>query len=84
MSQRERCEVLARYLLENKTTIRKTAQAFNISKSLVHNEVSKKLKKKNLFLYFKVKSLLNKNFKEKHLRGGESTKIKYLQLKGIS
>lgn len=75
---KERCEIWAHYMLENKTTIRKTAAHFGVSKSLVHNEFSKKLKRANLFLYIKTKKLLDKNFKEKHIRGGEATRKKYV------
>ena len=74
---KQRCEILGKYMLDNKSTIRKTAMEFGLSKSLVHVEVSKKLRKINKFLYLRVKSLLNKNFKEKHIRGGQATKLKY-------
>jgi len=74
---KERCEIWARHMLDNKSTIRKTAAYFGVSKSLVHNEFSSKLKRANLFLYIKTKALLNKNFKDKHIRGGESTRKKY-------
>ncbi len=76
-----RPEELAYYILEEKTTIRKTAKKFNISKSTVHNDLSKKLRQINLSLYLKVQKLLDKNFSERHIRGGEATKKKYLQLK---
>ncbi len=77
----KRCEILANYLLENNTTIRKCASFFGYSKSLVHLEVSKKLKQVNHKLYLKVKILLDKNFKEKNIRGGMATKQKFLKLK---
>ena len=76
-----RCELLARYIIDNKTTIRKTASKFEISKSLVHNDVSNILPKVNRELYFKVKKILNKNFEEKHIRGGIATRNKYLNFK---
>ena len=70
----------ANYIIENNATIRQTAIVFGYSKSTVHNDIQKKLKKINFSLYEKVKIILNKNFLEKHLRGGESTKQKYLKL----
>ena len=73
-----RPERLACYILDEKTTIRKTALAFGISKSTVHNDLSKRLKHINFSLYKKVKKLLNTNFEERHIRGGEATKQKYL------
>ena len=74
-----RAEQFAYYILDENTTIRKTASAFNISKSTVHNDLSKKLKYENYTLYLQVKKLLNKNFSERHVRGGEATKQKYLK-----
>lgn len=72
---------LAEYILENKTTIRATAQHFEIPKSTVHYYLSSKLKYINYGLYLKVKKLLDQNFSIKHIHGGQSTKMKYLALK---
>lgn len=77
----ERAEVFAKYIIKNKATIRKTAKYFGVGKTTVHNEVSKRLKILNKRLFRKVQKILQKNFNEKHLRGGESTRIKYLNLK---
>ena len=67
----------AQYISETKHTIRKTAQVFNLSKSTVHLDLSKRLKKVDYEMYEKVKKILDENFSEKHIRGGESTKHKY-------
>lgn len=75
----ERSEEFARYIISNKTTIRETAKHFGYSKSTVHNDVSNKLKKTNKKLFLKVNKILKNNFQEKHIRGGESTKNKYLK-----
>ena len=72
---------LANFLLDNNTTIRATAKAFNIPKSTVHHNLSTKLKHINYSLYKQVKQLLIENFKIKHIHGGESTKLKYEKLK---
>lgn len=45
MLNKTRAEKLGEYIVETKATIRKTASVFSISKSTVHNDVSKKLKK---------------------------------------
>lgn len=71
---RGRAEELAKYIVKNKSTIRGAAAHFNMAKSTVHIDVSKKLKKQNFFLYLRVKKVLEKNFAEKHIRGGASTK----------
>ena len=78
-SKKERCVVLATYLVENKTTVRAVAAQFGISKSTVHKDVTQTLMKVNHTLYCQVKEILDINKKERHLRGGEATKQKYIQ-----
>lgn len=73
----------ANYILENQTTIRATAKEFNIPKSTIHHDLSTKLKYIDYSLYKEVKTLLQKNFDNKHINGGESTRIKYEKLKKI-
>lgn len=74
----ERCEVLADYIIKNNATVRSAAGKFGISKSTVHKDVTERLKNVNRGLYNEVKEILEKNKAERHLRGGEATKMKYL------
>ncbi len=74
---KERCEAVAIYMLENKATVRGTATYFGISKSTVHKDVSKTLKRVNPPLHKEVEKLLLFNKSERHIRGGEATKQKY-------
>lgn len=76
-----RSEMLAGYMTENNATVRKTARIYGISKSTVHKDVTEKLKLVNYELYIKTKELLEKNKAERHIRGGEATRKKYLELK---
>ena len=76
-SVKERCVVLGLYIIENNATVRATATRFGISKSTVHKDVTQIIKTVNKSLYLDVKSVLEKNKKERHLRGGEATKKKY-------
>ena len=78
---RSREELYAIYIIDNESTIRGCAKYYNISKSTVHNYISRKLRTRNKFLYYAVCKVLEKNFKERHLRGGEATKQKYLRLR---
>ena len=78
---RERCEVLAEYVIENGATVRSTAVYFGISKSTVHKDLSQKLRYLNPGLYSEVKEVLEVNKSERHLRGGEATRQKYLKRK---
>ena len=74
---RERCVVLGEYLLEQQATVRGAAAKFGISKSTVHKDVTHTLKNVNKALYCEVKALMLKNKQERHLRGGEATRLKY-------
>lgn len=76
-SYKERCVILASYLVENKSTVRAVAAKFGISKSTVHKDITQNLKKINQPLYNEVMAVLEQNKKERHLRGGEATKKKY-------
>ena len=76
-SGKDRCVVLGLYIVENNATVRATAKRFGISKSTVHKDVTQTLKNINRSLYLDVKSVLMKNKEERHLRGGEATKLKY-------
>ena len=78
-SGKERCVVLATYLVENQTTVRAVAAEFGISKSTVHKDITQHLKRVNRTLYEQAKMVLEQNKKERHLRGGEATKQKYKQ-----
>lgn len=77
----KRCEIIARYMLETKATVRSAAFFFGISKSTVHKDVTKVLEKENHLLFEQVKELLEINKNERHVRGGEATRLKYSQRK---
>lgn len=79
---KERCEVLADYVIETGATVRQAATHFGISKSTVHKDLSVKLKYVNSTQYSVVKGILELNKSERHIRGGEATKRKYLVKKG--
>ena len=76
-ARKERCVVLATYLVENKATVRSVAKKFDISKSTVHKDITSTLPKINRPLYIEVRKILEQNKQERHLRGGEATKRKY-------
>lgn len=78
----ERCELLAAYLIEHKTTVRQVAQVFGVSKSTVHKDITTKLRFINKRMYEKAKDILEQNKQERHLRGGEATRKKYLKQAG--
>jgi len=78
---KERCVILGEYIIETNGTVREAAAHFGVSKSTVHKDVTEKLKKKDNYLYTEVKKVLTKNKAERHLRGGQATKKKYIAIK---
>jgi len=77
----ERSEELGKYIIEMGCTVREAAAWFGISKSTVHKDVTEKLSRTNPAMYREVKSVLDRNKAERHLRGGEATRQKYLSTK---
>lgn len=77
----ERAINLAHYIIDSKDTVRGAAKKFGISKSTVHKDVSERLKKINPILAREVRTILDENKAERHIRGGMATKLKYTHLK---
>jgi putative DeoR family transcriptional regulator (stage III sporulation protein D) len=79
----KRAILLGKYIVENKTTVRKTAKLFGISKSTVHKDVSERLRRVDPGLHKKVKIILEINKAQRHIRGGLATKQKYLNIRKV-
>ncbi len=75
---RKRVLLEAEYIISTLSTLRQTATLFGVSKSTVHVDMSKRLKKLNEKKFKKITKILDINFSEKHIRGGLATKRKYL------
>lgn len=73
----ERAVKLGEYILETGATVRAAAKQFYISKSTVHKDVTERLKITNPQLWKSVQAVLEKNKKERHIRGGLATRRKY-------
>ncbi len=73
----DRAIELGEYILENKATVRAAAKKFHISKSTVHKDVSERLRQVNPQLYGQVRSILEVNKAQRHIRGGLATRRKY-------
>lgn len=76
----ERVIELANFIVENNSTVRGAAKKFHVSKSTVHKDVSERLLRLNPALSKSVQKVLNENKAERHIRGGQATKEKYLRL----
>lgn len=74
---RKRVIEISIYLIESSATVRQAAQVFGVSKSTVHKDVTERLIIMDPLLAQEVRSILNNNKAERHLRGGEATRQKY-------
>lgn len=72
---------MADYILKTKCTVRQCASVFGIGKSTVHNYMRTRLKYIDIDLYDEVQQVLSYNLSVRHLRGGESTRRKYIAQK---
>ena len=79
----ERAVDLAHYIIDTGDTVRGAAKKFGISKSTVHKDVSERLKKINPDLFLEVRTILDENKAERHIRGGMATKLKYSRKSNI-
>ena len=75
----QRAVQLAEYIVEQGATVRAAAAAFGCSKSTVHKDVSVRLVRVSPGLSAQVRAVLARNKAERHLRGGEATRRKYLR-----
>jgi putative DeoR family transcriptional regulator (stage III sporulation protein D) len=75
----ERAVELALYICETGATVRQAARRYGISKSTVHKDVTVRLKPINPALWQQTRQVLAQNKEERHLRGGEATRLKYTE-----
>jgi putative DeoR family transcriptional regulator (stage III sporulation protein D) len=78
----ERVLEVAKYIIDSKATIRKTAKIFGVSKSTVHKDITERLPKLNPQIAKEAKQILDINKAERHIRGGKATKMKYKTANG--
>lgn len=69
----------ALYILEYKSTVRDIANIYNVSKSTVHKDLQERLKQINVGLHRQVDTIFKEHIETRHIKGGESTKKKYLK-----
>lgn len=78
---RNRVLEVANYIFQTRATVRQAAKIFGVSKSTIHKDVTERLHEIDEGLSQRVKGVLEFNKAERHIRGGEATKRKYLQEK---
>lgn len=73
----ERVVKIALDVVNNKHTVREAANIFKVSKSTVHKDMVERLPLINPVMSKRVRQVLDQNLAERHIRGGEATKMKY-------
>ena len=68
------------HIINTEDTIRNIAKVFNVSKSTVHKDLNERLYQIDVKLHEKVSEILKHHIEVRHLRGGESTRQKYLKI----
>ena len=72
----------AEHILETGATVRACAGKFGVSKTTIHKDMRTRLPELDADLGAKVDCILKKNLQERHLRGGDATRRKFLRLRG--
>ena len=77
----ERTMIFAGYIAETGATVRSTAARFGVSKSTVHKYITERLQRLDPALHARVKDILQCNKAQRHIRGGDATRRKYMMLR---
>lgn len=73
---------VANYIVESNATVRDTAKVFGISKTTTHRDIRERLPKLNSALSQKTILVIDQHIKERALKGGNATGLKYKALRG--
>lgn len=75
---KERALKIGRHIIETKETIRTTRKQFDVARSTVYRDITKRLPLIDKELANKVIEVLEYHKTVRHIRGGEATKRKYI------
>lgn len=67
------------YIIKTGKTVREMAQVFGLSKSTIHKDLRERLLEIDNELYSQVSNILQYHIDIRHIRGGESTRRKFLE-----
>lgn len=76
----KRIRLETEYILKENLTVREIAKKINVSKSTVHKDLHERLLKIDKEKYKNVEDILKYHIDIRHIRGGESTRKKYLNI----
>lgn len=79
----ERVNNVSDYIIDTNKTIREISKVFHVSKSTIHKDLHERLKKINIEKFKKVDKILKYHISIRHIKGGLTTKNKYLINKKI-
>ncbi|MCI6265763.1 MAG: sporulation transcriptional regulator SpoIIID [Erysipelotrichaceae bacterium] len=68
-----------KYIIDTEKTVREMALIFGISKSTIHKDLRERLLEIDVDMYRKVSRILQYHMDIRHIRGGESTRRKFLE-----
>ena len=68
-----------RYIIDTGKTVREIANVFGVSKSTVHKDLTDRLLEVDTDMYNEVSRILQYHMDIRHIRGGESTRRKFLE-----
>ena len=71
----------AEHILETGATVRACAGKFGVSKTTIHKDMRSRLPELDAELGAEVDRILKKNLQERHIRGGDATRRKFLRLR---
>ena len=74
----ERARELGLWVLETGAMVRAAAERFGVSKSTVHKDLTERLERADRLLWLRVRAVLDQNKAERHLRGGEATRKRWM------
>ena len=72
----------AEYIAATGATVRRAAKRLGVSKSTVHKDMEARLPQISPALAQEVAAVFARNKAERHLRGGEATRLRYAQARG--
>ena len=67
----------ARFIVSTGATVRACAARFGVSKTTIHKDMRQRLRRQAPGLAAEVGDVLDRNLRERHIRGGEATRRKY-------
>ena len=73
----------AKYILDTGATVRACARRFGVGKTTVHKDMRERLPRLDAALARGVGRVLDRNRRERHLRGGEATKRRFAGLRAV-